>query len=90
MTMAMATVTVKVDAETKAKAASIVDDLGLDLSSVTRAFYRQIVRERRIPLSLSYAATPEAAENIRVAADMIASGQSRFSNAEDMFSALGI
>ena len=41
----MASVTVRVDDETKAEATAIVEDFGFDLSSVTRAFYRQIVRE---------------------------------------------
>ena len=36
----------------------VEEDLGLDLSSVTRAFYRQIVRENRIPLSLSRHSIP--------------------------------
>ncbi len=47
--VSMASVTVRVDADTKQKAANIAEDLGLDLSSVTRAFYKQIVREKRIP-----------------------------------------
>ena len=51
--VSMASVTVRVDADTKQKAANIAEDLGLDLSSVTRAFYKQIVREKRIPLNLS-------------------------------------
>ncbi|QTH60798.1 hypothetical protein J5O04_06945 [Corynebacterium hindlerae] len=32
----------------------MAEDFGFDLSSITRAFYRQIVREQRIPLNLSY------------------------------------
>ena len=56
--MSMASVTVRVDADTKQKAANIAEDLGLDLSSVTRAFYKQIVREKRIPLNLSYTTVP--------------------------------
>ena len=44
--VSMASVTVRVDADTKQKAANIAEDLGLDLSSVTRAFYKQIVREK--------------------------------------------
>lgn len=32
----------------KERAAAIAEDFGFDLSSVTRAFYRQIVRENRI------------------------------------------
>ena len=35
--VSMASVTVRVDADTKQKAANIAEDLGLDLSSVTRA-----------------------------------------------------
>lgn len=34
--VSMASVTVRVDADTKQKAANIAEDLGLDLSSVTR------------------------------------------------------
>lgn len=56
--VSMASVTVRVDADTKQKAANIAEDLGLDLSSVTRAFYKQIVREKRIPLNLSYTIVP--------------------------------
>ena len=41
--MTMTSVTVRVDDATKKQATDIVEDLGLDLSSVTRAFYRQIV-----------------------------------------------
>ena len=51
----------------------IVEDLGLDLSSVTRAFYRQIVRENRIPLSLSRqpipAETLDALDEVREKAE---------------------
>lgn len=47
--MTMSSVTVRVDARTKEQAANIAEDFGLDLSSVTRAFYRQIVREHGIP-----------------------------------------
>lgn len=52
---AMAAFTFRIDGETKSEEERIVRDFGsADLSSVTRAFYRQIVRERRIPLNLSY------------------------------------
>ena len=56
--MTMTSVTVRVDDATKKQATDIVEDLGLDLSSVTRAFCRQIVRENRIPLSLSRQSIP--------------------------------
>ena len=43
-----------------------------DLSSVTRAFYRQIVREQRIPLNLSYAQpNAESREALAEAAELM-------------------
>lgn len=51
----MASVTVRVDEETKKEASAVAEFFGFDLSSVTRAFYRQMVREQRIPLNLSMA-----------------------------------
>ena len=70
--MATASVTVRVDEDTKRAAANIVEDFGFDLSSVTRAFYRQIVREQRIPLTLEYP-TPnlESREAIRETKELI-------------------
>ena len=50
----MTTVTIRVDEETKREAQEVVSMFGFDLSSVTRAFYKQIVREHSIPLNLSY------------------------------------
>lgn len=73
--MSMASVTVRVDEDTKRRASAIAEDLGLDLSSVTRAFYRQIVRERRIPLDLSCSPLPEeTAEALNEARRVAASG----------------
>lgn len=87
----MASVTVRVDADTKQKAAAIAEDLGLDLSSVTRAFYKQIVRENRIPLNLSYTATPvETLEAFDEAKHRIAADGPRFNDADEMFDSLGI
>ena len=51
---------------TKEQAANIAEDFGLDLSSVTRTFYRQIVREHGIPLNLFY---PDAPQKIVEALD---------------------
>ena len=50
----MTTVTIRVDEATKREAQEVVNMFGFDLSSVTRAFYKQIVREHSIPLNLSY------------------------------------
>ena len=71
----MASVTIRVDDGTKAEATEIVEDFGFDLSSVTRAFYRQIVRERRIPLSLSYdVPNDETIAALREGAEILATG----------------
>lgn len=93
----MATVTVRVDDETKLKASDIAASFGFDLSSVARAFYRQMVREGRIPLNLSYEPTPnEPTPNeptlavIREADEIAQTGRQRFKNADEMFGSLGI
>lgn len=87
----MSSVTVRVDEETKEQAARIAADFGFDLSSVTRAFYRQMVRENRIPLNLSYGEPNEASvESLDEAQKLLASGQGRFEDAEEVFESLGI
>lgn len=52
--MSMTTVTVRVDAATKASASRIVEGLGLDLSTAIRAYLRQITLRNAVPLDLSY------------------------------------
>ena len=90
--MSMTSVTVRVDADTKKQAAQIAKDFGFDLSSVTRAFFRQIVREKRIPLNLSHPELPaETLESLEEAKEMLANGNGQeFKNAEEMFEAMGI
>lgn len=84
----MASVTIRVDEETKTEAAKIVEDFGFDLSSVTRAFYRQIVREQRIPLTLSYPEpNEESLQSIREAEEVIARGGRGFESAHEMIEA---
>ena len=86
----MASVTVRVDEKTKEQATEIVEDFGFDLSSVTRAFYRQIVRERRIPLNLSYEIpNDETATALKEGAGIMAKGGtgSSFSTGRDRLDA---
>lgn len=84
----MASVTIRVDEQTKRDVVEIVEDFGLDLSSVTRAFYRQIVRERRIPLTLSYPEpNEESLESIRDAKAILASGGHGYQSAREMLDA---
>lgn len=49
----MATLTLRLSDDLKSSAAEVAEYYGLDLGSVTRAFYSQMVRERSIPLNLS-------------------------------------
>lgn len=89
--MAASSVTIRVDAETKKEAARIADYFGFDLSSVTRAFYKQIVREHRIPLDLCEPQpNAESRASIKEAERMIAEGGEGYRNANDMFAAMGL
>ena len=81
----MSSVTVRIDDQTKTDVTRIVEDFGFDLSSVTRAFYRQIVRENRIPLNLSYPEpNEESLQSIRDAEEILANGGRGFKNADEM------
>lgn len=89
--MNTASVTIRVDAKTKEVASSIAEDFGLDLSSITRAFYRQIVRERRIPLKLEYPRpNEESLEAIEETKKLIASKSTGYDSSQELFEALGI
>lgn len=89
--MATSSVTVRVDEETKREAARIAEDFGFDLSSVTRAFYRQIVRENRLPLDLSYPIpNAESHEALCEAEEIIANGTSRFASRDEFYAEIGI
>lgn len=89
--MATASVTIRVDEATKSAASAIAEDFGFDLSSVTRAFYRQMVREQRIPLNLEYPKpNRESADSIRDADAIIAEGRKGYSSADEMFDAMGV
>ena len=51
--MTASTLTIRLDSELKKEASDIAEYYGLDLSSVTRALYKQMVNTRSIPLTLS-------------------------------------
>lgn len=48
----MATMTIRCDEKDKREAARVAEYYGFDLSSITRAFWKQIGRTGRIPLDL--------------------------------------
>ncbi len=50
--MCTASVTIRVEESTKRAVRAIAEDFGFDISSITRAFYKQIEREGKISPSL--------------------------------------
>ncbi len=84
-------VTIRVDDYTKSRAASIAEDFGFDLSSVLRAYMKQIVRENRIPLALEYPApNDESLASIEEAKKIIAAGGKGYPSAKEMFASMGV
>ena len=89
----MASVTVRVDADTKEQAARILEGLGLDLSSATRAFFRQVVLKQGLPFYVAYpveSLTPEAEARFVQAEQRLAAQPSGHPTPDGFFDALGI
>lgn len=82
--MVIASVTVRAYESTKLAANSIAEDFGFDLSSVTRAFYKQIVRKRRILLNFEYS-KPD-----RESLESIKNAEPGYANVDDMFASMGV
>lgn len=71
----MATMTIRCDEKDKHDAARVAEYYGFDLSSVTRAFWKQIGRTGRIPLDLgNEEPNEESLEAIREADQMMRDG----------------
>lgn len=51
--MGTASVTIRVEESTKRAVRAIAENFGFDISSIARAFYKQIEREGKIPPSLA-------------------------------------
>lgn len=89
--MTASSVTIRLDSDVKENASRIAEHFGFDLSSVTRAFYLQMIRENRIPLNLSDPEpNKESLESIHEADEIIASKKPGYKSAEDMFTAMGL
>ena len=87
--MSSSTLTIRIDDDLKRGASEVADYYGLDLSSVTRAFYKQMVNTRRIPLTF---APDEPSIDSRVAfrvgdAFMCSGEKGRVDNAADLIAA---
>lgn len=89
--MTASTVTIRIDSKDKKAASDIAEFFGFDLSSVTRAFYKQMIRERRIPLDLSMPEPNE--ESLRAIEEsdafFAAGARARFESADEMIKSLG-
>lgn len=73
--MSASSVTIRVDSDIKDGASRIAEYFGFDLSSVTRAFYLQMIRENRIPLNLSVLEpNEESLKSIQEAEEILAGG----------------
>ncbi len=87
--MAAATLTMRIDSNLKREAAAVAEYYGFDLSGVTRAFYKQMVRDHAIPLDLGYSndiPNEETLAAMKAAEEVIAKGGTghRFNSAEEM------
>ncbi len=57
--MGTASVTIRVEESTKRAVRAIAEDFGFDISSIARAFYKQIKREGKISPSLAEYLKPD-------------------------------
>lgn len=87
--MPSSTLTIRIDDDLKRGASEVADYYGLDLSSVTRAFYKQMVNTRRIPLTfVPEEPNAESVEAIHEDDAFLASGkEGRFSSGADLIAA---
>ena len=87
--MASSTLTIRVDEDVKREAAEVARYYGLDLSSVTRAFYKQMANTHRIPLTFApEEPNAESAAAIAESNRFLASGApSRFSSGAELIEA---
>lgn len=87
--MAASTLTMRIDSDLKREAAAVAEYYGFDLSGVTRAFYKQMVRDHAIPLDLGYSneiPNDETLAAMKEAEEIIARGGTgrSFSSAREM------
>ena len=85
--MAISTLTIRVDDDLKRATSEVADYYGFDLSLVTRAFYKQMVNTRRIPLAPEEP-NSESLAAIREGDAFLASGdEARFDNGASLVAA---
>ena len=72
--MATATMTIRCDKKIKEEAAECAKYYGFDLTSVTRAFWTYLARNRSIPLSFSEEPNEESLQAIRDTREILERG----------------
>ena len=87
--MSSSTLTIRVDADLKREASEVADYYGLDLSSAVRAFLKQMVNTRSIPLTFEPAEPNDASLAAMAEGDeFLASGKDgRFDSGADLVAA---
>lgn len=88
----MTSYTLRLDEADKQGASEVAAYYGLDLASVTRAFYKQMIRTRSIPLDFCWSASEEpneeSLEAIRETEAFFASGGvGRYTSGKEMIEA---
>ena len=72
--MATATMTIRCDENIKKEAAEVAKYYGFDLTSVTRAFWTYLARNRSIPLTFSEEPNEESLQAIKETKEILAKG----------------
>lgn len=87
--MTASTLTIRMDDDLKRSAADVADYYGLDLSTVVRAVFKQMVNTRRIPLTLAPEEPNTESQYAAIETDeFMASGKAgRFTNGHDLLKA---
>lgn len=87
--MSASTLTIRMDDNLKRSAADVAEYYGLDLSSVVRAVFKQMVNTGRIPLTFAPEEPNDESRNAAAEADnFITSGKAgRFANGHDLIEA---
>ena len=87
--MTASTLTIRLEDDLKRSASDVANYYGLDLSTVVRAVFKQMVNTRRIPLTLAPEEPNTESRNAAIEADnFMASGKTgRFTNGHDLLEA---
>ena len=77
---------IRIDPELKAQAESLFDDLGMTLTTAITVFFRQAVRENRIPFEITRdRPNPETAAAMRYAAKAADPKVKGYADPEELF-----